>query len=153
MPGPEGGAMKQIESAVRLLRTVQLALLVSIVLHAAVGQKIAVEPSDVTQWHRIFIALTILLVGIAMFFRLRMVRPAAEALRLRPEDAQMLARWRTGSLISLVLCEAVGLYGFALRVLGGEFSLSAPFYAVAILLMLAWRPRLDVSRPGESGAD
>ncbi len=145
--------MNQIESAVRLLRTVQLALLVSIVLHAAVGQKIAAEPSDVTQWHRIFIALAILLVGIAMFFRLRMVRPAAEALRLRPEDAQMLARWRIGSLISLVLCEAIGLYGFALRVLGGEFSLSAPFYAVAILLMLVWRPRLDVSRPGESGAD
>jgi len=145
--------MNQVESAVRLLRTVQAALLVSIVLHAVVSQKITTEPRDVTLFHRMFIALTILLVGIAMVFRVRMVGPAAETLRLRPEDAQMLTRWRTGSLVSLVLCEAVGLYGFALRVLGGEFLLSAPFYAVAILLMLVWRPRLEVSRPGQSGAD
>jgi len=40
---------------------------------------------------------------------------------------------------------AVVLFGLVLRMLGGTFLGSAPFYAVAILLMLLWVPRLDVS--------
>jgi hypothetical protein len=66
-------------------------------------------------------------------------------LRRQPQDPLALGRWRAGNLASLALCEAVALYGFVLRMLGGTFLGVTPYYAVAILLMLAWTPRLHES--------
>jgi len=48
------------------------------------------------------------------------------------------------------MCESVALFGFVLRMLGGTLLISAPFYVVAILLMLLWTPRLEISRAGQS---
>ncbi len=138
--------MNVIQSTVRQMRILHGVLLVSMVLYAALGEKLG--PAERRELKIIPLALAVqalLCLGIALFFQARMVRAAAEALCLRPEETQPLQRWRTGNIISFLLCEAAALFGLVLRMLGGTFLGSAPFYAVAILLMLLWVPRLDVS--------
>ena len=138
--------MSPIESVVRQIRILHAALLLSLVLYVIAGEELApAEAKGLAHWDRAFVPLLILTAGVAAVIRQRMVRPAEEALRLRSDDPTAVGRWRTGNLISYVLCEAVALYGFVLRMLGQTLWQAGPFYAVAILLMLVWTPRLQLS--------
>src|SRR5712692_7229460 len=141
--------MSPSDSALRPTRIIHGILLVSVLLYATLGEKIGpAEAKDLKILPQLFALLAALNVVIALLAHYRMVRPAGDALRLRPDDAESLGRWRAGNLISLVLCESVALFGFVLRLLGGTFLVSAPFYSVAILLLLVWTLRLDDSRAG-----
>jgi hypothetical protein len=82
--------------------------------------------------------------GVAMFFRSRMVQPASELLRNNPEDKITIARWRGGVILSLVFCESVVLFGVLLKFIGNSWSVCGIFYAVGIFFMLAWWPRLEL---------
>jgi len=82
--------------------------------------------------------------GVAAFFRDRMIQPASEALRVNPDDVSAAARWRQGVLLSLVCCESVALFGLVLRFIGASRNISAVFYTVGIFFLLAWRPRLEL---------
>ena len=131
------------------MRIIHAVLLVSVLLYAAIGEKVGpAEPRDLKILPQLFALPAILNVGIALFARSRVVRAAEEALRLPPDDAPALARWRAGNILALALCESVALLGFVLRVLGGTLLISAPFYGAAFLLMLLWAPRLEVSAVG-----
>ena len=46
-----------------------------------------------------------------------------------------------GKLVSLVLCEAVALYGFILRVLGGPIQHTLLLYAGGFVLLILFTPR------------
>jgi hypothetical protein len=83
-------------------------------------------------------------IGLAVFFRMRYVQPNTEALRSNPEDAVALAKWRQGTIISLVCCESVVLFGLSLRITGVTWNICGIFYAVGILLLLAWTPKLNL---------
>jgi len=83
-------------------------------------------------------------VGIAMFIRSRKVWASEGKLRTQPNDAGALNQWRVGMIISFVLAETIGLLGFVLKFLGAEWKIAGAFFAFAILLLLAWMPRLDV---------
>ena len=52
-----------------------------------------------------------------------------------------LNRWQNANTASFVLCEAIGLLGFALRYLGSTREQAIPFYGAAILLLLIFFPR------------
>jgi hypothetical protein len=82
--------------------------------------------------------------GVAVFFRGRMVQPASELLRNNPEDKIAMGHWRGGVLISLVFCESIVLFGFLLKLIGNPWSVCGIFYAVGIFFMLAWWPRLEL---------
>jgi F0F1-type ATP synthase membrane subunit c/vacuolar-type H+-ATPase subunit K len=83
-------------------------------------------------------------IGVAIFFRRRMVQPAAERLKRNSEDGGAAKLWRGGVIVSLVFCESIILFGLALRFLGANWSVCGIFYAVGIFLMLAWTPRLEL---------
>lgn len=70
-----------------------------------------------------------------------MVGPALDTLGSMPDDPDALAKWRKGLVLSGVLLDAVVLYGFAFRVLGGTLQQSLPFYAAGIGLMIVWWPK------------
>ncbi len=82
---------------------------------------------------------------VAALFRRRFVRPAREALQLNPGDTGALKRWYQGVVISLVICENVALIGFLLRVLGASWQVAGLFFGAAMLLILAWTPRLEIT--------
>jgi hypothetical protein len=83
----------------------------------------------------------LVVVGMALFFRIKMLEAAAETLVANPDDPMALGRWRTGNLLSFLLAESVVLFGMALRFIGGTTMQSLPFYAVGIAIMLVWWPR------------
>jgi hypothetical protein len=82
--------------------------------------------------------------GVAGFYRVRVVKPASETLRTNPNDASAAGRWRQGVLVSLVCCESIVLFGLALRFIGVPWNLCAIFYTVGIFLMLVWTPKLEL---------
>jgi hypothetical protein len=82
--------------------------------------------------------------GVAMFYRSRMVQPASELLRNNPEDEITIGRWRGGVILSLAFCESVVLFGLLLKLIGNPWSVCGIFYAVGIFFMLAWWPRLEL---------
>lgn len=88
-----------------------------------------------------FLANGLMILTLALFFRLKMLQPAVETLQKNPDDQAALARWRTGNIISFVLTESIVLLGFALRFIGGTTVQSLPFYTIGVALMLLWWPR------------
>jgi hypothetical protein len=140
--------MTPIELNVRQTRILHAVMLFSMFLYAVVGEKMGPAASPLQpSFYRAFVVLAAALVGVALILRSRILMPAVEALKAHPDDPVAWTRWRFGNILTFVLCESVALFGFALRMLGGNLAASLPFYAAAILLMLIWAPRLDVSDP------
>jgi len=82
--------------------------------------------------------------GFAVFIRLRLMQVASEALRNNPEDTAALQQWMRGTMISLVCCESVVLFGLSLRIVGEPWNICGILYAAGTLFLFAWTPRLDL---------
>ena len=130
-----------LENNVRSMRIVHAVLLSSMILYILMAEKLShQEPHDI---HMIWIGFQVsglMILAIALFFRIKMLQPAAVTLQEKPADQTALARWRAGNILSFVLAETVVLFGFALRFIGGTTWQSLPFYIVGIALMLVWWP-------------
>lgn len=103
-----------------------------------VGQGVSME---------LVVALGVLAVAdlnVALFFRARKVKASEEKLRARPDDAAALKEWRLGNITTFAFTETICLFGFVLKIMGAGWKIASPFFAIAILLMLLWTPRLDV---------
>ena len=94
---------------------------------------------------RTFYLLSILLIVAAFLVKRQMVRP----LRLG-SSSEEIRRWlisfRTGHLVSYVLCEGIGLLGLLALFLGGSRTQFVNLVIVALALMVLLRPkRMDAS--------
>ena len=137
--------MNPTKLALRNVRIIHAAFLLTMFLYIVVLRLIKTPEQTVPPG--IVLAFAVVAfsdVGIAMFIRSRKVRASEEKLRTQPNDAGALNQWRVGMIISFVLAEAIGLLGFVLKFIGAEWRISGAFFAVAILLLMAWMPRLDV---------
>jgi hypothetical protein len=130
-----------LENNIRSMRILYV-LLLAMMMQVLVAEKFShQEPHDI---HVIWLALLMIglvIVGIAVSLRVKMLQPAAETLRQNPDDQSALARWRVGNILSFVLMDSVVLYGLAPRFTGSTTWQSLPFYVVGMALMLVWWPR------------
>ena len=83
--------------------------------------------------------------GVGLFLRQSKVKAPEERLRRQPDDAGALNEWRVGNIMSVAFAEVCGLLGFVVKILGAEWKVAGAFFAFAILLLLLWTPRLDVT--------
>jgi hypothetical protein len=83
-------------------------------------------------------------IGIALSFRARMISPALETLRTRPDDSAALGSWRVGNILSFTFAETVILFGFVLKILGARWNVAGIFFAASLFLFGLWTPRLDL---------
>ena len=81
---------------------------------------------------------------VAYYFRRSKLEPALDKLRLDQNDSGALRQWRLATIVSMVLALSIGLYGFALRFLGADRRVAWAFFAAALVLMLLWRPKLEL---------
>jgi hypothetical protein len=129
--------------AMRTVRLVQIAMLVSIVLYVLVGETVAGrlnrEPAN-TLFHALSI-VSISLAGATVVVRRTLVLPSEEQLKLRSDDNLAIRRWTTGYIFLYALCEVLGLFGFILRMDGFPFANVWGFYLGAFLLLLLYAPR------------
>jgi hypothetical protein len=131
-----------MESSLTLLRTVQVAMLISIGLYAFMAQGYGPAPREVSlALIYTMAALAVFMIGAILVVRGIFVKPAERALQENPENAVALNRWRAGYIVSFALSEAVALYGVLLRFVGLRFSQVVPFFVAGFILMLFFGPR------------
>ena len=129
--------------AVRLVRQVQVAMLVGIALYAVAGEmlagKLTHDPAN-TLFHALsFISIS--LVGATVVVRRTLVLPSEAALTQRSDDSVAVARWKTGYLFLYALCEVLGVFGLILRLSGFTLTNVWGFYLGGFLLLLLYSPR------------
>ncbi len=134
--------------AIRLVRQVRVALLVSVALYAVAGETLgpalARNPA-----HALFHALSlisIILVGAMVVVRRTLLLPAEAALQESSDDPATVRRWRTGYLFLYALCDVLGLFGLILRMDGFAFTRIWGFYLSGFLLLWVYSPRLARSK-------
>lgn len=138
--------MSTAQKRLKGVRIIHAVFLVAAVVYVILPLKMirgeSQAPPATFAWAIGFTAATVL--GFAVFRRLRLIQPASEALRNNPEDTAALQQWMSGTIISLVCCECVVLFGLSLRITGVPWNICGIFYAVGILFLLAWTPKLDL---------
>ena len=130
-----------MSSALRTVRLIQVAMLVSVVVYVIVGELAGPHlNTDARVIYAISFA-SISLVGAILVVRKTMVLQSEAELKAKPGDAVILARWKTGYFVTYALCEALALFGLILRIMGYPLNQSWPYYAGSFVLMLLFWPR------------
>jgi hypothetical protein len=131
--------------ALRNLRLVHTVFLLTVVLYIVV---IGFVPATTRQPQAmllyVFAAIGFSDVLFAFLLRSQLVTPPAEALRVNPDDAAALQKWRSGNLISFVLAETLALLGLVLKFLGFGWNIAGVFFAVSIALLMLFTPKLEL---------
>src|SRR5437868_10676251 len=120
--------MSTVESAIKIVRVLQIAMLISVLLFVMVGELVGSNPrlsnpalSSPTLFYALSMA-TITIVGVILVVRRTLVLQSSVALAARPNDLASLSRWRAGYVMTYALSEAVALFGLVLLVSGVSLS-------------------------------
>ena len=135
------------------MRTVHAVLVGVLALYAYTGEGMAGKQGTGVSARVLYgvIILTCLDLSLAYYFRRTRLGQASESLRRNPDDEAAMKAWRFVMIITMVLVLSTGLYGFALRFLGASWPIAWSFYLVALILLLVWKPKLEVV-PDVAGA-
>ena len=133
-------------AALRTVRIIQIAMLVSVGIYAVVGEVVGSRlTTNASTLYAISFA-SISLVGAILVVRKTMVLQSEAELKVKPEDAATLVRWKTGYIVSYVLCEALALFGLLLRIMGFTLTQVWPYYAGSVVMLLLFWPRSQQPR-------
>ncbi len=133
-------------AALRTIRLIQIAMLVSVGVYVVVGEVAGRHlNTDAKALYAISFA-SISLVGAILVVRKTLVLQSEAELRQKPGDPVTVARWKTGYIVTYALCEALGLFGLVLRILGFTLTQVWPYYAGSFVLLLLFWPRMPQGR-------
>jgi len=134
-----------VESAIKIVRAVQIAMLLSVLLFVVAGELVGSIPklSNPTLFYALSLA-TITIVGVILVVRRTLVLQSATTLAARPNDTATLQRWRAGYVMTYALSEAIAIFGLVLRLIGFSLSQVWSFYIAGIILLLFFGPRRPV---------
>jgi divalent metal cation (Fe/Co/Zn/Cd) transporter len=142
--------MMNAETSVRSVRMLHGVFLTTIALFVVVGEFAALEGESDPEFLRLMryalLGMMVAIFGFAFFIRRTRVEASEEILMRDREDAQALAQWHAGNVVSFVCCETMAMFGLVLRLLSGSWFEAAPFFAVAVVLLLIWTPRAPFLR-------
>lgn len=131
-----------MRSTVKTLRTLQWAMLGSILVYAVLGEVVGsgargVDPS----LSYVFTTAGVAIVGVIFVVRRTLVLRSAESLASHPDDSLTLSHWKSGYVATYALCEGLALFGLILRFMGCSFQQSLPFYIGGFVLLSFFGPR------------
>ncbi len=140
----------EFDQQFRVVQVLYFALLASLVGYLVIGLVLgSTRAQDFTvsstQWLPILFWIALGLGGAAYLVKKRMTRPLSSGL----DPAQIkacLASFRSGHLITYVLCEGIGLLGLLSMLVGGSRPQFINLMVVSFALMILLRPkRIDSS--------
>jgi hypothetical protein len=138
-----------MQTSLKLLRIIQLAMLVSIGLYAFMAARYGPAPKAVSPvFTYSIVAVAIAMIAAILLARRVIVKPAETTLTADSENAAALNRWRVGYIAVLGLSEVVALYAVVLRFVGLEFQQVVPFFLAGFILMLYFGPRAPANAIG-----
>lgn len=128
-------------TALRTVRLIHGVMLVSVVAYVVVGEvvKIRNTPEPTILYALSFVSISV--VGSVLVVRRTLVHQSEAQLLQDPGNPAIVNRWKVGHIVSFALCEALGLFGLVLRILGFQISHVWPYYAGACVLLLLFWPR------------
>ncbi len=131
------------EASQRTLRIVHIFLIASMLVYMWLPSYLRVQPRQPLNpvVYAALVVMALALVGVIVLIRKFMLRRVVEQLPLRSGDRTLLWRWHLGHVIIFCLCEAIVLYGFALRFMGATLLQSGPFYLGGFVLILCFTPK------------
>jgi hypothetical protein len=135
-------------TAIRMLRLIQIALLVSIGVYVLIGELVGphgIISGKPTLFYGISV-VSIMTIGVILVVRRTLVLHSEGMLNGTTNDPVILNRWKTGYVITYALSEALALFGLIVRMAGFSFSQAITFYLPGFVLMLFFRPRQPASR-------
>lgn len=131
-----------METALRTIRILQIAMLISIALYVWIGERVAENVARANPAFYYAVSLvSISVVGVIFVVRRVMLSRFEAQLSIQPNDNALLTRWRAGYIVIYALCESVALFGFVLRFLGFPLARIWIFYLSGFALMLMFGPR------------
>ena len=140
----------EFDQQFRAVQVLYFAMLASLAGYLVIGLVLgSTRAPNITaasaRWMRIFYFLSTGLTVAAFLVKKRMVRPLCPG--MAPADIkQCLASFRSGHLVTYVLCEGIGLLGLLALFLGGSRTQFINLVVVAFALMILLRPkRIDSS--------
>jgi len=131
-----------MESTVKAIRIIQVAMLVSIALYVFIGQRLTsvARAANPVLFYVLSLA-SITIVGVILVVRRTLVLQSEATLKTRPTDVATLNRWKSGYIVTYVLSESLAVFGLILCFVGFTLSQVAPFYLAGFILMLFFSPR------------
>lgn len=145
-----GAESRAMGAALRTIRLIQIAMLVSIAMYVVIGEVVGARlPANPTILYAMSVA-SISVVGALLVVRRTLVLQSEAALKERPGDAIILARWKMGYIVTFALCEALALFGLLLRLMGFTLNSVWPYYAGGFALLLLFWPRMPQLKPDRS---
>lgn len=127
--------------ALKMLRSVQLAMLGSILLYAILAGFIHPAMTQLDPGvSYLFTTLGVAVVGVIFVVRRTLVFRTEKSLATHPDDIVSLNHWKTGYIATYALCEALALFGLVERFLGANVQQSVPYYIGGFALMFFFRP-------------
>ena len=139
-----------MDSAVRVLRALQVALLVSILLYLVLAMRLP-TPTPAGTAPVVLAALgflAVMNVGIIFVLRRVLVRRSEAILGNNPEDRLALMHWRGGHIATYAVAESIALFGLILRFVGFTVPQVGPFFLAGFILLLFLGPRRPVNAIG-----
>ncbi len=126
----------------RVLKVVYFALFSTVGLYWVVVEMLApgLEPRDPGVVKTVFQGVAAATGGAVLFLRFSLIASLLDA--SAAEGVQRLAKLRVYYILCFALSEAVAIYGFGLRLLGGAREEAALFFVSAAGLFLLCYPRL-----------
>jgi hypothetical protein len=126
--------------AIRTVRVLQFAIIVSVLLFIYVLHTIHPEPRNVDatlQWAIVCCAIGSARAG---FVVQRVLMNAPDRPNSRAQGSTPRSRWLAGHVIRFATAESVALFGFALRMMGSTSNLVTLLFAGSLLLLILWQP-------------
>ena len=140
----------EIDQQFRAVQVLYFAMLASLAGYLAIGLvlgsgRMPNTTASSARWVRIFYFLSTGLIVAACLVKKRMVRPLSPEMTLT-DIKQRIASFRSGHLVTYVLCEGIGLLGLLGLFLGGSRPQFINLIVMAFALMILLRPkRIDSS--------
>jgi hypothetical protein len=133
-----------VETTLKNLRIVQLAMLASVVLYGLLCFRLPVQGEPKPILLELLVIVSVSLVGMIFFFRGKTVLRAESVLAAQPEDPAALGRLRMGYIAIWAFCESIALYGVVLHFIGFTLAQVLPFLVAGFVLILFFSPRRPV---------
>ena len=146
----DAATQAELDQQFRVVQVLYFAMLASLAGYLVIGLVLGSTRAPTltessAQWVRTFYFLSACLIVAAYLVKKRMVRPLSAGM-VAADIKQCLASFRSGHLVTYVLCEGIGLFGLLGMFLGGSRSQFMNLIVVAFALMILLRPkRIDSS--------
>jgi len=146
----DAATQAELDQQFRVVQVLYFAMLASLAGYLVIGLVLgSTRAPDLTEssarWVRTFYFLSACLIVAAYLVKKRMVRRLSAGM-VAADIKECLASFRSGHLVTYVLCEGIGLFGLLGMFLGGSRSQFLNLIVAAFALMILLRPkRIDSS--------